>query len=457
MNTRSLNVLINDHQVGTLTEENGIWAFQYNEAWCASAGGFAITNALPLTGSIQRDGSTHRPVQWYFDNLLPEETLREVIGKEEGILPADAFGLLERLGAESAGALVLQPAMPTPAHVGGKGETRDAGDKGYKGYKGTLSLGLAELSRRIGRLAVSSLSSQSPKRMSLAGAQHKMVVNFDPLTARLSEPLKGTPSTHILKPNSTATGYPNSVVNEVFTLRLAALLGLKVPKVWRLYVPEAVFIIERFDRKAQAGDLEPLRLHVLDGCQMLNQSAMYKYSSATFDNLNRLIDLCRNKAATRLAMFQWIVFNTLVGNSDCHLKNISFLVDAQGIKVAPFYDLLCTAVYHSRALADDQAIWPNEPLAMPVAGAATFADVTRQRLVETGLHLGLARGTSEREVTRVVNHMAKAADGLMAQMEAEYAEPGLMGQPLLTTQATERHLLRAIRYVVIGDMLNRVQ
>jgi serine/threonine-protein kinase HipA len=293
--------------------------------------------------------------------------------------------------------------------------------------------------------------------MSLAGAQHKMVVNFEPMTAQLSEPLKGSPSTHILKPNSTAPGYPNSVANEVFTLRLAALLGLKVPQVWRLYVPEAVFIIERFDRKAQAGDVEPLRLHVLDGSQMLNESAIYKYSSATFENLNRLIGLCRNKAVARLALFQWIVFNTLVGNSDCHLKNISFLVDAQGVKVAPFYDLLCTAVYHSRALADEQAIWPNEPLAMPVASAATFADVTRQKLVDTGLHLGLARTTSEREVTRLVNHMAKAADGLMAKMEAEYADPGLMGQPPDPIRAAERHLLRAIRHVVIGDMLARVQ
>jgi hypothetical protein len=73
------------------------------------------------------------------------------------------------------------------------------------------------------------------------------------------------------------------------------------------------------------------------------------------------------------------------------------------------------------------------------------------------MKLGLARGTSEREVTRLVNHMAKAADGLMAKMEAEYAEPGLMGQLPDTAQAAERHLLRAIRHVVIGDMLTRVQ
>jgi serine/threonine-protein kinase HipA len=286
MSARSLHVLINDQWVGTLTEENGIWGFQYTETWCNHATGFLIGTALPLIGTLQRDGSTHRSVQWFFDNLLPEEALREVIGKEEGIPPADAFGLLERLGAESAGALVLTPTLPVSAQMG------------------ALPLERIELSRRIRQLPVSSLTSQSPKRMSLAGAQHKMVVNFEPLNCELWEPLKGSPSTHILKPNSTAPGYPHAVVNEVFTVRLAGKLGLKVPRVWRLYVPEPVFIIERFDRKVDSQDQEPLRLHVQDGCQMLNESAIYKYSSATFAKLNRLIGLCRNKAAARLAVFQ---------------------------------------------------------------------------------------------------------------------------------------------------------
>ena len=439
MSARSLHVLINDQWVGTLTEENGIWGFQYTETWCNHATGFPIGTALPLNGTLQRDGSTQRSVQWFFDNLLPEEALREVIGKEEGIPPADAFGLLERLGAESAGALVLTPTLPVSAQ------------------KGALPLERTELSRRIRQLPVSSLTSQSPKRMSLAGAQHKMVVNFEPLNGELWEPLKGSPSTYILKPNSTAPGYPHAVVNEVFTVRLAGKLGLKVPRVWRLYVPEPVFIIERFDRKVDSQDQEPMRLHVQDGSQMLNESAIYKYSSATFAKLNRLIGLCRNKAAARLAVFQWIVFNTLVGNSDCHLKNVSFMVDEQGIRVAPFYDLLCTAVYHTRAFADEQAIWPNEPLAMPVAGAATFGDVTRNKLVDTGIQLGLALGTAEREVSRLVSKLAAAADELMTQMESEYAEPGWMGQPPDTTMAAERHLLRAIRHVVLGDMLTRVR
>lgn len=46
-------------------------------------------------------------MQWYFDNLLPEEQLRSILAKEAQIDEADAFGLLGYFGAESAGSLSL--------------------------------------------------------------------------------------------------------------------------------------------------------------------------------------------------------------------------------------------------------------------------------------------------------------------------------------------------------------
>ena len=105
MSKRTLQVLINGALVGTLVDENNLWGFQYNEAWLQSPSAFALSPALPLTAALQLDGGTTRPVQWFFDNLLPEEELRKVIGKEEAIKAADAFGLLERLGAGESEAL----------------------------------------------------------------------------------------------------------------------------------------------------------------------------------------------------------------------------------------------------------------------------------------------------------------------------------------------------------------
>lgn len=438
---RRLAVSTNGRAIGTLVEHHDIWAFEYEDAWRQAADAFPLSPALPLSEKSHRDGSTHRTVQWYFDNLLPEELMREVLSREQSVSVRDAFGLLERLGAESAGSLVLQPPDSLPAEQGDQLLTTE------------------DLSARIRNLPRASLTSKSPKRMSLAGAQHKMVVLFDPATGALREPLRGSASSHILKPNGSSAQYPHSVVNEDFTMRLARRLGLNVPPVARLYVPEPVYIIERFDRAWDAGAKAWQRKHVLDACQLLDQPPVFKYRNANLETLGRLIGLCRQKAAARLAIFRWILFNTLVGNSDSHLKNISFLISDEGVQVAPFYDLLCTAVYHTRVYAADVAIWPNEPLAIPIEGAAVFADVTREKLVQTGLALGLAPAAVTREVTKMIDALPGAADGLMADMEREFAALAA-GSPqrdvMRATQGAEAQLLRSVRKIILTDMLRRV-
>lgn len=96
-------------------------------------------------------------------------------------------------------------------------------------------------------------------------------------------------------------------------------------------------------------------VHALDGCEALNESAIYKYSSATIPKLNALIGQCRNRAQARMEVFRRILFNTLVGHSDCHLKNISFLSNEERARVAPYYDL-CTAVNHTRVSTNEHTV-----------------------------------------------------------------------------------------------------
>jgi len=46
-----------------------------------------------------------------------------------------------------------------------------------------------------------------------------------------------------------------------------------------------------------------------------------------------------------LSLLKWALFNFLIGNADSHAKNLSFLYAGGTIRLAPFYDLLSTAVY----------------------------------------------------------------------------------------------------------------
>ena len=118
----------------------------------------------------------------------------------------------------------------------------------------------ADLSARIRNLPKVPLTHMAIKRMSLAGAQHKLAVVLD--GDALFEPYGAQPSTHILKPDHPEAEYPHSAVNEWFIMVLAARSGLQVPGVYRRYVPEPVYIIERFDRLVdEAGCYRPATTH----------------------------------------------------------------------------------------------------------------------------------------------------------------------------------------------------
>ena len=94
---RELSVYVDATLVGTLQEDNNIWRFTYAASWLAADEGFDLSPALCRTAATHLDGSSVRPVQWYFDNLLPEEDLRLAIARDAGIADVqDAFSLLTR-------------------------------------------------------------------------------------------------------------------------------------------------------------------------------------------------------------------------------------------------------------------------------------------------------------------------------------------------------------------------
>jgi serine/threonine-protein kinase HipA len=448
MTGRRLDVLVNDQLVGHLHEENDLWQFDYAKSWMDAPDGFDLSPTLSRAAGRHADGASNRPVQWYFDNLLPEEELRSVIAKEANLSAEDAFALLAYFGAESAGSLVLRdPAQPAQAE------------------RGIKPLSLTDLNRRILNLPRASLTKDAPKRMSLAGAQHKMLVIRH--GGALFEPLPGTPSTQILKPEHQGGHYPASVMNEYFTMRLAKAAGLDVPAVHRFYAPQPVYLIDRFDRilpAAGAGDSAAFanavrRRHVVDTCQLLNKARTFKYTAAHLATLAEALTHCRARAAARMRLYRWLVFNVLVGNGDNHLKNISFLVDAGGINVAPAYDLLCTAVYDTKALGNDHARWPHTALAFSLGDAATFAGVTRAHLVAAAGALGLNEKTAIRELNRMVKAIPAEADKLIAEIAAGSVldiaaspDPKAAGRHA----AGEQRMLRAVRHIVLAEMCRQL-
>lgn len=420
---RELVATINGEAVGWLREQNNLWTFEYDPAWIDT--GFDLSPHLPRAGGKIIDGATSRPVQWFFDNLLPEEAARDLLAADARIPAADAFGLLAYYGRESAGAITLRAPGEAP------------------GRSGYVELTDAELSERINKLPTQSLAAGAPKRMSLAGAQHKMAVSV--VNGALFFPEGEMPSTHLLKPDHVdREHWPHSVANEYFTMRLADRIGLRVPRVEMRYVPEPVYLIERFDRERIDG--ETRRLHIIDACQLLGLDRTFKYQQATVQTFVNIIEQCTNRARTRQDIASWVLFNLLTGNADAHLKNLSFHVDAQGIRLAPFYDLVSTESYHTAP--DNNPQWPNSLLSTKIGNATTFAQVNSATYADFAATLGLTRTAIKRLIADQTGKIEAAADALINEYE------GL--NIAAATRAGQLRIIRTIRMIVIREMVTKL-
>ena len=423
---RELAASINGVEVGVLRDEANVWSFEYNSDWASAAAGYDLAPNLPRAAGKIVDGGTTRPVQWFFDNLLPEEGARDLLAREARIAASDSFGLLAYYGKESAGALTLL----------NRGEVPEEADY--------IPLSDAELHERIAKLPQQSLAAGAPKRMSNAGAQHKLAVCLR--AGELFHPRGNTPSTHLLKPDHPdKDNWPNTAPNEYFVMKLAAALGLPVPPVHVRYVPDPVYLIDRFDREISGS--ETRRLHIIDACQLLGLDRTFKYQQSNVATLVACLERCNRPALARTQLLRWVIFNVLTGNADAHLKNLSFRVSADGIDLAPFYDLVSTECY--RAGPESQPRWPNRELSLRLGNANTFATVTPADVLAFATELGVNLRAARRALAEMTEAIGAVADTILAEFAAREIPPAVRGGAL--------RVLRQIRYVVIREMIDRLR
>lgn len=417
---RQLNVFINERQVGVLFEGDDIWAFKYNKQWLEYDGSYPICPQIPLQDEKQIDGSTKRYIQWFFDNLLPEEGARTLLAQAINADEADSFGILAVTGAESAGAISLI------------NQYTDMIDNSVQ------VLSSEEINSRIKQLPNIPLNNKESKRMSIAGAQHKMLVIKE--GDIFLEPSGSMPSSHILKPeHSMPDQYWQTVRNEWFVMNLAHELGLNVPPTEVCYFPCAAYVIKRFDREGNYPNQS--RIHALDGCQLLGLSRSAKYTQSNAQQLTNFSEQMRGQGAVKIAILNWAIFNAFVGNTDAHLKNLTCLVTSNGLVLAPLYDLISTAIYK------DSNRHLSAELSQKMGNAIQLGDLTRDDILLFGEELGLNRTITIRQLDKILNNIETKADKIIDHVNNLQNIPGKAG---------ELRMLREIRYKMIAEMVLRL-
>lgn len=394
---KSLNVFYESQLVGRMTEDDElVYSFEYADSWLASDNRFPLSLAMPMTQRV----FGNRVTRSFFENLLPEGEVREHLQRTRGI--TSDFDFLEQHGRDCAGAIIVTD------------QTAFASDVGpTKAVPIDMTRVYAAIDER--QPVADVIAEMDPGYLSLAGAQDKFPAICDGTTFLL--PTQGAPTTHIVKAPIQRSGVKESVYNEYYCMELARVAGLSVPKCSLVDGPHALFVVERYDRYVDAsGGVH--RIHQQDFCQAQGITSASKYEDKGGPSLRqnyRLIsDNVRRDAiiSSVQAFLDWIAFNLIIGNNDSHSKNISFLLREGQNELAPFYDLVSTAIY------------PNlkPTFSFKIGDRNEFSKIGANQVKQLEESLEIRPGTFRRRLASISKKVVAAKDRLAEEVCATHPQ-----------------------------------
>lgn len=399
-----LLILVEGELAGrVLTDKSGRLSLSYEETWRESP----RSNSLSVTMPLAEVRYPHRSVWTYLWNLLPENpNVLQRWAQQHHVSPANPFKLLAHVGADVPGAAQFIPP-----------EWRARIQSGQRPIIEWMSMD--DLRERLNQLRADISAVRrpgDPGKVSLPGAQAKTAFYWDRETDRWGVPGGRTPTTHIIKP--CIPGFDGLVENEHLCQDVAARLDMPAARSLVLMLDEPYIVVERYDRLPPAPGSElPRRIHQEDMCQALRLMPTKKYQEDGGPGISQITTLIRSVSARpEIDVERFLkanMFNWLIGGTDAHAKNYSFLITAgDEIRLAPLYDL------------SSQLPYPDliaQRLAMKIGDHYDFALVT----MADWRTLARSCGVDEEQVISMLTDMARALPDVISAAHAKARTDGL--------------------------------
>lgn len=387
---RTLEVWLYDTLVGRIAENRKGGRFEYTQDMLqAFPGNPLLSLSMPVK---KRPFGEAKTANW-FEGLLPEGERRDAICRRLGLSPYDWIGLLAEIGWECAGAV------------------RVFDEGGRKAHPGSYErIDEEELAVKLGDLFTSQPVARGDVfRMSLDGYQDKICVAMPDIEEGASHvsphevaiPCGDAPSTHILKPESSA--YPGLAESEAWAMTVARHAA-RCAKVALLDLQEApaTLVVERYDRTGEGWPRGVARLHQEDACQALGLPPSRKYASPSdlgddpsYKKIADLLMRFANEPEDEMCeLLRQAVVNYTLGNWDAHAKNISLLYEKKALPtLAPLYDVVPIAEVEPR----------TTQLSLRIGGSLAPCCVTKSLLIAEVESWGLGRAVAHEVIGKCVN------------------------------------------------------
>ena len=405
-----------------LADKSGRLSLSYEKAWRESPQSYSLSVTMPL-GQITYP---HKFVWSYLWNLLPENpNVLQRWAQQYHVSAGNPFKLLAHVGADVPGAAQF---IPPERRAEIQSERHPIIEW----------ISMDELRERLVQLRADISALRRPGdigKISLPGAQAKTAFYWDHETSRWGVPGGRTPTTHIIKP--CIPGFHGLVENEHLCQDIAARLELPAARSFVLMLDQPYIAVERYDRLPPApGTSLPRRIHQEDMCQALGLMPTGKYQEDGGPGISQITTLIRRVSASPEVdverFIKAIMFNWLIGGTDAHAKNYSFLIGAgDEIRLAPLYDLSSQLPYPEQIA---------QRLAMKIGDHYEFA------LVTPADWRTLARSCAldEEQVIGMLTDMARALPDVVSAAHAQARTDGLSERVLgplaqrLIAHASER-------------------
>ncbi|MBY3246696.1 type II toxin-antitoxin system HipA family toxin [Rhizobium laguerreae] len=317
-----LDVRLYGQPVATLTNlQDGRTIFAFNEVYIEDERRptLSLSYKDPFGAIVTKFRPYNMVVPPFFSNLLPEGPLRRYLADRAGVKPTREFFLLWMLGRDLPGAVTVHPSEGDEAPPDGE---------------------LVGIEARPNAL-----------RFSLAGVQLKFsAFKNDGKGGGLTISAEGTGGSWIVKlPSQQFSGVPE---NEFAMMTVAGMMGMNVPEIQLVDLdavsglPQGIgelqgqaLAIRRFDRTPDGP------VHIEDFAQVFGVFPDHKYDKGNYRMIGRVLGIETGEADVA-EFIRRLVFSTLIGNGDMHLKNWSLIYpDRRTPALAPAYDLLSTIPY----------------------------------------------------------------------------------------------------------------
>ncbi len=200
-------------------------------------------------------------------------------------------------------------------------------------------------------------------------------------------------------------------------MELARAVGLLVPACFIVQGSHPLFVIERYDR-SQGKDGLTHRIHQQDFCQAQGFTSEQKYEDKGGPTIKQAYEIilqhfpAKKRLVSVTNLLDWVAFNLLIGNNDSHSKNISLLLQPEGLTLAPFYDLLCSAIYPRL----------QREFSFSIGGQRDFTKISKKNTEVLEKDLGLKTGTFGRHILTLAAKIEKERTSIAERVQREHPE-----------------------------------